>query len=65
MIDTRLYNIRWFDTTKTGKLIVRKYQGKLQQTEDAYWIRYNGKLRWIKKSECIAHVWENNQWQSA
>lgn len=64
MIDTRLYDIRWFDTTKAGKLIVRKYQGKLQQTEDAYLIRYNGKLRWINKSECFAYVWENNQWQA-
>lgn len=65
MIDTRVYDIRWFDSTKGGKLIVRKYQGRLQQTADAYWIKYNGKTQWVKKDECIAYVWENNRWQTA
>lgn len=63
MIDTRLYDIRWFDSTKAGNLIVRKYQGKIQQTDDCYLILYRHKIKCINKADCFAHVWENNQWQ--
>lgn len=63
MIDTRLYDIRWFDTTKNGKLITRKYQGKIQQTEDAYFVLYRHKIKCLPKSGCIAHVLVDGSWQ--
>lgn len=65
MIDTRLYSIRWFDTTKAGNLIVRKYEGKIQQTDDCYIVLYRKKIKFIRKADCFVYVWENNQWQSA
>ena len=61
-----LYDIRWFDTTKTGKLIVRKFQGHAQEfvKEGYYCFPYNGKVQFISKAECIACVWVGDRWQN-
>lgn len=61
-----LYDIRWFDTTKTGKLIIRKYQGKIPEYNgDSYMVLYNGRIKFIPKANCIANVWKDGRWQPA
>ena len=59
-----LYNIRWFDTTKSGKLVTRKYQGKIPKYDgDCYMVLYRKKIKCIPKAECIAHVWKDDRRQ--
>ena len=57
-----LYNIRWFDSTKAGKIIVRKYEGVAIQNDNAFTFTYNGKEKTISKEECTAWVWGNGMW---
>jgi hypothetical protein len=61
-----LYDIRWFDTTKSGKLVVRKYQGKIPwaDVECEYWmVKYRGKIKLVRKADCLANVWKDGRWQ--
>ena len=59
-----LYDIRWFDSTKTGKVIVRKYQGVAIQNEGSISFTYKGKVVTLDKAECFANVWANGMWNS-
>ena len=59
-----LYTIRWFDTTKAGKIIVRKYEGAAILSENAITFTYNGKQKTISKDECFAYEWANGMWNA-
>lgn len=59
-----LYNIRWFDTTKAGKIIVRKYEGNAIQNDNAFTFTYKGAEKTLAKDECFAYVWGNGCWQA-
>lgn len=58
-----LYNIRWFDSTKAGKVIVRKYEGMVEQNEDSFTFTYKGSVKNISKADCTAWVMANGNWQ--
>lgn len=58
-----LYNIRWFDSTKAGKVIVRKYEGTVEQNGDFFTFMYKGSVKNINKSDCTAWMMENGNWQ--
>lgn len=59
------YNIRWFDSTKTGKIVVRKYEGNAVQDANSFTFTYNGKEKTISKNDCFAYVLINGIWQAA
>lgn len=58
-----LYNIRWFDYAKTGKVIVRKYEGAVEQNEESFTFNYKGSVKTINKADCTAWVMSNGSWQ--
>ena len=58
-----LYNIRWFDSTKAGKIIVRKYEGMAEQNEGTFTFTYKGNVKNINKADCTAWVMNNGSWQ--
>lgn len=59
-----LYNIRWFDSTKSGKIIVRKYEGTAITNGGTFTFTYNGKQMTLSKGECFAYEWANGQWNA-
>ena len=59
-----LYNINWFDTNKAGKVIVRKYSGKVIHDGNSFTFTYNGKEKTVSKEDCIAWKLDiNGIWQ--
>ncbi len=59
-----LYNIRWFDSTKAGKIIVRKYEGAAIQNDNTFTFTYKGKQMTISKDVCFAYEWANGMWNA-
>ena len=58
------YDIRWFDTTKSGKLVARKYNGTEVKVENGtISFTYGKKAITLKLDECFANVWSSEQYR--
>ena len=57
-----IYSIKWFDVNKNGKVMVRKYEGLVEEVEGKYRFNYGNTTKNISKEDCVAWVLNNGGW---